>query len=104
MRRVAKPWGYELRFVRTERYAGKLLFIKAGSQLSLQYHEQKDEAFLVQAGSLELVLGRGAEQRVERLAPGEDADALARDTLEAALTGLRAGIPHTFHPSSSTCN
>jgi AcrR family transcriptional regulator len=39
----------------------------------------------------------------ERLAPGEDADALARDTLEAALTGLRAGIPHTFHPSS-TCN
>jgi AcrR family transcriptional regulator len=33
----------------------------------------------------------------ERLAPGEDADALARDTLEAALTGLRAGIPHTFH-------
>ncbi len=33
----------------------------------------------------------------ERLAPGEDADALARDTLEATLTGLRAGIPHTFH-------
>ena len=32
----------------------------------------------------------------ERLAPGEDADALARDTLEAALTGLRAGIPQTF--------
>ena len=32
----------------------------------------------------------------ERLAPAENADALARDTLEAALTGLRAGIPHTF--------
>jgi AcrR family transcriptional regulator len=39
----------------------------------------------------------------ERLAPGEDADALARDTLEAALTGLRSGIPHSFHPSS-TCD
>jgi AcrR family transcriptional regulator len=38
----------------------------------------------------------------DRLAPGEDADALARDTLEAALTGLRAGIPHTFHPEP--CN
>jgi AcrR family transcriptional regulator len=39
----------------------------------------------------------------ERLAPGENADALARDTLEAALTGLRAGIPHTFEskPCSS---
>jgi AcrR family transcriptional regulator len=38
----------------------------------------------------------------DRLGPGENADALARDTLEAALTGLRAGIPHTFHPE--TCN
>ncbi len=34
----------------------------------------------------------------ERLAPGEDPDALARDTLEAALTGLRAGITHSFQP------
>ena len=36
----------------------------------------------------------------ERLAPTEDADALARDTLEAAIAGLRAGIPHTFHPAT----
>ena len=65
--RVDKPWGYELRFVRAERFAGKVLFIKAGSQLSLQYHEHKDEAFLVQEGQLELVLGQGADQRVESL-------------------------------------
>jgi Transcriptional regulator len=38
----------------------------------------------------------------DRLAPGENADALARDTLEAALTGLRTGISHTFHPE--TCD
>ena len=38
----------------------------------------------------------------ERLAPGEDADALARDTLEAALTGLRTGIPHTFQSKPCT--
>ena len=63
MERVDKPWGYELRFVRTERYAGKVLFVKAGSQLSLQFHEKKDEAFFVQEGILELVLGKGAEQR-----------------------------------------
>jgi mannose-6-phosphate isomerase-like protein (cupin superfamily) len=69
--RVDKPWGYELRFIRTDRYAGKVLFIKAGSQLSLQYHEHKDEAFLVQSGQLELVLGSGTEQRVERLAANE---------------------------------
>lgn len=77
--RVEKPWGHELRFARTERYAGKVLFIKAGSQLSLQYHERKDEAFLVHEGQLELVLGQlpgrgsgqGTAERVERLGPGE---------------------------------
>jgi mannose-6-phosphate isomerase len=57
--------------VRTDRYAGKVLFIKAGSQLSLQYHEKKDEAFFVQAGSLELVLGRGPDQTVVRMGPGD---------------------------------
>lgn len=70
MLRVDKPWGYELRFICTDRYAGKLIFIKAGSQLSLQYHEKKDEAFLVHRGTLELVLGRGEDQRVERLEAG----------------------------------
>ncbi len=69
--RVDKPWGYELRFIRTERFAGKVLFIKAGSQLSLQYHDRKEEAFLVQEGRLELVLGKGDEQRVETLGPGD---------------------------------
>ena len=35
----------------------------------------------------------------DRLAPDEDPDALARDTLEAAIAGLRAGIRTTFTPS-----
>jgi len=35
----------------------------------------------------------------DRLAPDENPDALARDTLEAALTGLRAGVQTTFLPS-----
>ena len=69
--KVDKPWGFELRFVRTDRYAGKALFIKAGSQLSLQYHEKKDEAFYVQSGTLDLVLGRGKDQTVVRMKQGE---------------------------------
>ena len=69
--RVDKPWGYELRFSRTERYAGKVLFIRAGSQLSLQYHRAKDEAFFVQQGQLELVLGRGADLECIALQAGE---------------------------------
>jgi AcrR family transcriptional regulator len=40
----------------------------------------------------------------ERLAPAENADALARDTLEAAIAGLRAGIPHTYHRTTGKPN
>lgn len=69
-RHVSKPWGYELRFARTARYAGKLLFIKAGNQLSLQYHQVKDESFYVQSGTLELVLGTGPDQRVIEIGAG----------------------------------
>ena len=36
----------------------------------------------------------------DRTIPGEDIDALAHDTLEAALTGLRAGFAHTYTPHS----
>jgi mannose-6-phosphate isomerase-like protein (cupin superfamily) len=70
MTRVDKPWGYELRFAHTDRYAGKVLFIKAGAQLSLQYHDVKDEAFFVHSGMLDLVLGKGAEQTTVRMEPG----------------------------------
>jgi len=89
MNKVDKPWGYELRFICTDRYAGKILFITAGSQLSLQYHEQKDEAFFVQSGTLELVLGKGAEQRVERLVPGESRH-------------IRPGTVHRFRAITDT--
>ncbi len=44
-KRIEKPWGYELIFARTEKYAGKLLFIKKGHRLSLHYHNEKDETF-----------------------------------------------------------
>lgn len=67
MRRVDKPWGYELIFAHTDRYAGKILHINAGQRLSLQYHEQKDETLLVEAGELELELGQGPEREVRRM-------------------------------------
>ncbi len=46
--RVEKPWGHEIWWARTERYVGKLLHVKKGESLSLQYHEVKDETILVQ--------------------------------------------------------
>jgi mannose-6-phosphate isomerase len=51
-KRVEKPWGHELWWARTERYVGKLLHVKKGESLSLQYHNVKDETIMVQAGLL----------------------------------------------------
>jgi mannose-6-phosphate isomerase len=51
-KRIDKPWGHELWWARTDRYVGKLLHIKAGESLSLQYHNVKDETIMVQSGTL----------------------------------------------------
>ena len=52
--RVDKPWGYELVWARTDRYVGKILHVKAGHILSLQYHNFKDETMHVLRGRLVL--------------------------------------------------
>ena len=51
-KKVEKPWGYELWWARTDRYVGKLLHVKKGESLSLQYHRVKDETILLQSGKL----------------------------------------------------
>jgi mannose-6-phosphate isomerase len=50
--RVDKPWGYEIVWARTDRYVGKILHVKAGHILSLQYHNRKDETMHVLSGEL----------------------------------------------------
>lgn len=52
MRKVTKPWGHELIWAETARYVGKILHIKQGEQLSLQYHRQKDETIMVLSGRI----------------------------------------------------
>ena len=56
-RRVEKPWGWELIWALTDHYAGKILFVRAGQSLSLQFHREKDEAWLIQSGRARLQLG-----------------------------------------------
>ena len=56
-RRVEKPWGHELIWALTDTYCGKVLFVKAGHALSLQFHREKDESWLVQSGRAKLELG-----------------------------------------------
>ena len=71
--KVEKPWGWELVWALTERYCGKLLFVRAGHALSLQYHEQKDESWYVQEGRAELELALVGEDGVElrEIGPGD---------------------------------
>jgi mannose-6-phosphate isomerase len=56
-RRVDKPWGYELIWSVTDTYCGKVLFVRAGHALSLQFHREKDEAWFVQDGRAKIELG-----------------------------------------------
>ena len=70
-KRVEKPWGYELWWAQTDRYVGKLLHVKAGSQLSLQYHVKKDETIHLFRGRMVLVLGDGKELVDHEMREGE---------------------------------
>ena len=71
-RKVEKPWGWELVWAEAEAYVGKLLFVRAGESLSLQYHEVKDESWLVREGRATLELG-GVEEGLEaiEIVPGD---------------------------------
>ena len=70
-RRVEKPWGHELIWAHGDAYVGKLLFVRAGHSLSLQYHELKDESWLIQSGRARIQLGPvGGEPVEEVVGPG----------------------------------
>jgi mannose-6-phosphate isomerase len=72
VRRVEKPWGYELLLAYTERYAGKILCIRAGQRLSLQHHAAKDETLYLLEGETELELEAAAQRlRPRRMAPDQ---------------------------------
>jgi len=60
-RKVEKPWGHELIWAEAEAYVGKLLFVKAGESLSLQFHRVKDESWLVQDGRARVELGSAGD-------------------------------------------
>ena len=71
IRRVEKPWGHEIIYAENDRYAGKILFVRAGERLSLQYHERKDETIYVLSGDLDLLIEEDGVLATRRLKPGE---------------------------------
>jgi mannose-6-phosphate isomerase len=71
IKRVPKPWGYELIFARTERYVGKILHVNRGESLSLQYHEIKEETLFVVSGELKLTIEADGDRRELSLGTGQ---------------------------------
>src|SRR3974390_1772497 len=69
---VEKPWGYEVRWAITERYLGKILHVRKGEALSLQYHERKDECLLIVRGAIDAEVGGGdAKLQTVRMTEGD---------------------------------
>ena len=71
-RRVEKPWGWELIWAEADAYVGKVLFVKAGHSLSLQFHRMKDESWYVESGRAKLELGDSGDAvlNAEIIGPG----------------------------------
>lgn len=97
--RVEKPWGYELHWALTEQYCGKVLFVRAGEQLSLQYHERKDETIYVLDGWIELERGpKNGSLSSEIAGPGRafhlPPGTVHRITALEDATLLEASTPH----------
>jgi mannose-6-phosphate isomerase len=70
-RKTEKPWGYELLFALTPQYAGKLIFVKKGHRLSLQYHEKKDETIYLYQGKMLLQIEEKGKMVSKTLEPGQ---------------------------------
>jgi len=71
VRRVEKPWGYELHWARTDRYVGKVIHVDKGHALSLQYHEVKDETIHLWSGKLLFEVEVDGQLTGREMLPGE---------------------------------
>ena len=71
MTKIEKPWGYELHWALTDRYVGKVLHVRAGHALSLQYHERKDETILLWSGKILMEIQEGDTLAKREMGPGE---------------------------------
>jgi mannose-6-phosphate isomerase len=71
VKRVEKPWGYELHWAVTDRYVGKLIHVNKGHALSLQYHNRKDETVYLASGRLLFEMEVDGRLVGHEMSPGE---------------------------------
>jgi mannose-6-phosphate isomerase len=97
--RVEKPWGHELIWAHADAYVGKILHVRAGHALSLQYHQTKDETIHLLRGSMRFEVGPNAgaleetelaEGRSFRIRPGTVHRMVALTDVDI----LEASTPH----------
>lgn len=70
VQKLDKPWGYEIIFAHTKQYVGKILFVKAGHKLSLQYHKEKDETVFLKSGKIILEVHKDDSISMIKMKPG----------------------------------
>jgi mannose-6-phosphate isomerase len=68
---INKPWGYEKIWAESPNYLGKVLVINPGQKLSRQYHNYKEETFMVLNGILSLEIGKDDSITTFHLREGE---------------------------------
>ncbi len=104
VRRVEKPWGYEIHWVPDNKpYMGKVIHVNEGARLSLQVHDKKQESWYIISGrgkvvwenesgemiETELVTGKGYTTEVgqkHRLVGTTDCDIVEVSTPEVGTT------------------
>ncbi|MEO7103077.1 MAG: cupin domain-containing protein [Gemmatimonadaceae bacterium] len=67
VRFVEKPWGHEVIWAHTPLYVGKILHIKAGQALSVQYHEKKDETIYLLSGEMIYRVGKVGDSELKEI-------------------------------------
>ncbi len=72
VKRVEKPWGYEIHWVPEDApYMGKLLHVNEGSRLSLQVHDEKQESWFLMSGNAAVIWENSEGNLIETvLEPG----------------------------------
>ena len=73
VKRVEKPWGYEIHWVpESAPYMGKILHINKDQRLSLQVHDEKQESWILMRGRAKVIWDNSQGELIEtELSEGE---------------------------------
>ncbi len=97
MNTIQKPWGYEEIVEINEFYVVKRLFMRAGHQCSLQYHQHKHETLIIESGLLSVISGSHRDNLIEVvMGPG------AHLSLPQGIIHRMKGIEDSYYLECST--